>query len=60
MLPVVVEEGAVIPPDPLPVPQGAPASTTLPLASHLAQLFATPAAVEDIVFDPVPVKVNID
>ncbi len=41
------------------VPQGAPASMTFPLASHLAQLLETPAAVDEIVFAPVPVKLKV-
>ncbi len=32
---------------------------TFPLASHLAQLFETPAAVDEIVFVPVPVKLKV-
>jgi len=55
-----VVAGAVMPVVPLPVPQGAPASTTLPLVSHLAQLLAVPAAVAETVFAPVPVKVSRD
>ena len=56
-LPTVVEDGAEIPP-PLPLPQGAPASTTLPLASHLAQLPDMPAVVDETVLEPVPVKLR--
>ncbi len=54
-LPTVVEDGTEIPP-PLPLPQGEPASTTLPLASHLAQLPDVPAAVDDTALEPLPVK----
>ena len=52
--------GAVSPLPVLPEPQGAPASITLPLASHLAQLLAVTEPVELAVFVPVPVKVSGD
>lgn len=45
-----------LPPDP--VPQGEPASTTFPFASHLAQLPLTPVAVPLTVLLPVPVKLS--
>ena len=54
-LPVLVppaKEGQVE--EPVPVPQGAPASTTLPLESHLAQSFPTPAEVTVAYLEPVP------
>jgi uncharacterized membrane protein len=53
------KEGKVLAPV-VPVPQGAPASIILPFASHLAQLLLTPAAVEETVLLPVPVKLRID
>jgi len=56
---VVVVTGPVIPVVPLPVPQGAPASTTLPLASHLAQLFEVPAPVALAYFVPAPVAMVV-
>jgi hypothetical protein len=42
--------------DPVPEPQGAPASITLPFASHLAQSLAVTDPVELAVLVPVPVK----
>ena len=56
---MVVVAGAVMPLVPLPVPQGAPASTTLPLASHLAQLLELPAAVALAYFVPAPVAMVV-
>jgi len=59
LVPLVRLENAELPPpDPLPVPQGAPESIMLPLASHLAQLLAVTAPVELAVLAPVPVKVR--
>ena len=58
-LPTVVEDGAEIPPPlPLPEPQGEPASTTLPLESHLAQLPDVPATVDDTALEPLSVKLR--
>ncbi len=57
--PVVVVTGPVMPVVPLPVPQGAPASTTLPLASHLAQLLLAPAPVALASFVPAPVAIPV-
>jgi uncharacterized membrane protein len=54
-----VKEGKALAPV-VPVPQGAPASIMFPFASHLAQLLLTPAAVEETVLLPVPVKLRID
>ncbi len=55
-LPTVVDDGTESEPLPLPEPHAAPASTTLPLASHLAQLPDAPAPVEVMVLVPEPVK----
>jgi hypothetical protein len=46
--------------EPLPVPQGAPASITLPAASHFAQLPEAPATVALTVLLPVPVNESGD
>lgn len=54
MLPTVVEDGVEMEEPPLLVPQGAPASTMLPLASHLAQSLLTPATVALAYFEPFP------
>ena len=45
--------------EPPPEPHGEPASTTLPLASHLAQLLLTPAAVALAYFVPLPVEMLV-
>ncbi len=54
MLLTVVEEGVESEEPPLPLPQGAPASTMLPLPSHLAQLLDVPAVVALAYFAPLP------
>jgi hypothetical protein len=53
--PLVSAENAALP---TPVPQGAPASITLPLASHFAQLLLVTDPVELAVLAPLPVKVR--
>lgn len=49
LVPDVIEENAADP-----VPHGAPASTALPLASHLTQLFALSVPVVSTTLEPVP------
>jgi hypothetical protein len=53
--PLVSAENAALP---APVPQGAPASITLPFASHFAQLLLVADPVELAVFAPLPVKLR--